>query len=240
MSELGLLGLSFLAGGLSTLAPCVLPVLPFVIFSATQEHCLGPLALASGLVGAFTLFGITSSILIGQFDLESVRKFASIILVATGIVFLFPKLKHFIAPLLQPISNHMSKSTEGFKAKGLIGQFILGTIFGLLWAPCTGPTLGIAIGLAAQQGDLARATLMFLLFGIGAASSLLIFGRVVSLFGRTTLRKKLSKGVLAGNSILGFVSVSIGILVLTGAEGAIEETVLRLMPKFLLSFTSKF
>lgn len=240
MSELGLLGLSFLAGGLSTLAPCVLPILPFVFFSATHEHRLGPVALASGLVGAFTLFGIASSILIGQFDLESMRKFASILLVATGIVFLFPKLKYFIATLLQPISNHVSKNTEGFKAKGLIGQFLLGSIFGLLWAPCTGPTLGIAIGLAAQQGDLVRATLMFLLFGLGAASSLLIFGRIVSFFGRTTLKNKFSKGILAANYILGLVSVSIGVLVLTGAEGYIEETFLRLMPNLLLNFTSKF
>lgn len=239
MNELSLLGLSYLAGGLSTLAPCVLPILPFVFFSATQEHRLGPVALASGLVGAFTLFGITSSILVGQFDVEIVRKFSSVILVGTGVVFLVPRLKYFIASLLQPISNKVNKNTEGFKAKGLKGQFFLGTIFGFLWAPCTGPTLGVAVGLASQQSDLPRATVMFLFFGLGAATSLLIFGRILSMFGKSRFKNKLSRGVLAANYVLGFASIFIGVLVLSGAEGNVEESLIRLMPNFLLSITSK-
>lgn len=240
MNDLSLLGLSYLAGGLSTLAPCVLPILPFVFFSASQEHRLGPVALASGLVGAFTLFGIMGSILIGQFDLDIVRKSSSVILVATGVVFLVPRLKDFMATLLQPISNNVNKNTEGYKAKGIIGQFFLGSIFGLLWAPCTGPTLGIAIGLASQQDNLPRATAMFLFFGLGAATSLLIFGRLLSLFDRSSLKNKLSKGVLGANYVLGLVSISIGVLVLSGAEGNIEESFIRVMPNFLLSITSKF
>ena len=55
---LGTLGLAFLAGILSVLSPCVLPLVPIVLGTAASEHRLGPLALAAGLAIAFTTIGL--------------------------------------------------------------------------------------------------------------------------------------------------------------------------------------
>ena len=56
-------GLSFLAGLLATLSPCVFPALPLVLGSAIQQHRHGPLALALGLVASSTLFGFFIAIM---------------------------------------------------------------------------------------------------------------------------------------------------------------------------------
>jgi cytochrome c-type biogenesis protein len=55
---LGTVGFAFLAGLLSVLSPCVLPLLPIVLGTAASEHRLGPVALASGLAIAFTAIGL--------------------------------------------------------------------------------------------------------------------------------------------------------------------------------------
>ena len=54
----GNLVLSYAAGGLSTLSPCVLPLLPIILFGALDQHTLGPLALAAGLSSSFAAVGI--------------------------------------------------------------------------------------------------------------------------------------------------------------------------------------
>jgi len=55
---IGTLGLAFLAGILSILSPCVLPLLPIVLGTAQAEHRLGPVALAAGLAVSFTAIGL--------------------------------------------------------------------------------------------------------------------------------------------------------------------------------------
>src|SRR5262245_9557011 len=54
----GALGLAFLAGILTVLSPCVLPLLPIILGAAASQHRLGPLALAGGLALSFTAIGL--------------------------------------------------------------------------------------------------------------------------------------------------------------------------------------
>ena len=79
---------AFLAGVLSTLSPCVLPLIPIIIGAATNQHRLGPLALAGGLTLSFAVIGtalasLGSSIGIAQ---DGFRLFAAIIMGLIGIV----------------------------------------------------------------------------------------------------------------------------------------------------------
>ena len=55
--------LAYAAGALTILSPCVLPLVPIVLGSAAQRHRLGPLALAAGLVGSFTIVGFAVAVL---------------------------------------------------------------------------------------------------------------------------------------------------------------------------------
>jgi cytochrome c-type biogenesis protein len=58
MVELGGIALSYAAGALSTLSPCVLPLLPIIVLGALEQHAWGPVALAAGLSASFAGVGI--------------------------------------------------------------------------------------------------------------------------------------------------------------------------------------
>lgn len=241
MSDFPLLGLSFAAGGLSTLAPCVLPILPFVLKTATNEHRMGPIAVGAGLVGSFTLFGAISSIFAAQLDMDLIRKLAAVILILSGLTFLVPILKETLSRFLQPLANRANIfSGRSSVTQGLSGQFFLGTILGVIWAPCTGPTLGIAIGLASQQSELPKAISMFLFFGLGAAISLMTFGFLLSKLRGKVFKHGLMRGTAIANYLMGSLAVVLGALILFGFEGEVEEVILNILPTFLVKATTLF
>lgn len=92
---MGEAGLALLAGVLSTLSPCVLPLLPVVIGTAIGEHRHGPLALAAGLALSFVAIGLfvaTIGFAIGL-DQEVFRSAAAVLLIAVGGLLLLPRLQ---------------------------------------------------------------------------------------------------------------------------------------------------
>src|SRR5262245_41121643 len=96
---LGGLALSYPAGALSTLSPCVLPLLPIMLASVVQQHVLGPLALALGLAGSFAgmgLFAASLGLTLGV-DTSTLRVTAAILMLAIGLVLLAPALQEGLA-----------------------------------------------------------------------------------------------------------------------------------------------
>src|SRR5205809_7880249 len=91
----GAILLAFLAGVLSTLSPCVLPLLPLVLGAAVSEHRFGPAALAAGLAAAFMAIGLfvaTIGFSIGL-DAGILRGIAALLLLGVGIMLLVPRLQ---------------------------------------------------------------------------------------------------------------------------------------------------
>ena len=145
--------LAFLAGVLSTLSPCVLPLLPIVLGSALSEHRAGPLALAAGLALSFVVIGLvvaTVGFAIGL-DAGVFRMVAGVLLIAVGVVLLVPRLQAQFALAAGPVGNWTEQRFGGFSTAGLGGQFAVGLLLGAVWSPCVGPTLGAASVLASQQ-----------------------------------------------------------------------------------------
>ena len=90
----GTLGLAFLAGALSILSPCVLPLLPIVLGSAAAEHRLAPAALAAGVALTFVAIGLfvaTIGFAIGL-DAGVFRLVAAVLLIGVGLLLLVPRL----------------------------------------------------------------------------------------------------------------------------------------------------
>ncbi len=173
-------GLAFLAGGLTVLSPCVLPILPILIGRSLQSHRYGPLALVAGLVGGFavagSLLGITASWLTGFANV--LRIAAIVILLLLGILAIFPTWGYRIFSYL-PISRWTKEPPR----IGLWGEFWLGTQLGLLWTPCAGPVLGGILVLAAVNHQIAGAFGLLIAYGLGAALPLLAIaygGRTLS------------------------------------------------------------
>ena len=151
MTSGGLL-LSFVAGVLSILSPCVLPLLPIVLGAAASEQKWGPAALAAGLSISFVAIGLfvaTIGFSIGL-DADVFRSLAAAFMIAIGIVLMVPRLQTGLAIAGGPIANWADKRRSGLDSGGLGGQFAVGVLLGAVWSPCVGPTLGAASLLAAQ------------------------------------------------------------------------------------------
>ncbi len=232
---------AFLAGVLSTLSPCVLPLIPIIIGAATNQHRLGPLALAGGLTLSFavigtTLAGLGSSIGIAQ---DGFRLFAAVIMGLIGIVLISTHLQERFAVAMSGISGAGNTLLSKVSIDGLFGQFLIGILLGLVWTPCVGPTLGAAITLASQGKDLEKIVFVMLIFGLGAGLPLALLGAL----SRNALMK--AKGTLGhvvkfGKQFLGGFLILISGLVLTGLDKPVEAFLLKLSPAWLTDLTTMF
>ena len=152
------LALAFVAGVLSILSPCVLPLVPIVLGAAISEHRFGPLALAAGLAISFTVLGLLIA-LVGfsaGIDANVLRIVAAVIMIALGLVLMLPAFQVRLAAAGGPVANWTEQNFGGFSTSGLGGQFAVGLLLGAVWSPCVGPTLGAASLLAAQGRDLGQ------------------------------------------------------------------------------------
>lgn len=232
---------AFLAGVLSLLSPCVLPLLPVVLGTSVSEHRLGPAALAAGLALSFVAIGMfvaTIGFGIGA-DASLFRMLAASLLAAAGLVLMVPRLQMAVAGAASPISGWADNRFGGFQTPGLSGQFALGLLLGAVWSPCVGPTLGAASVLASQGKDLAQVALVMASFGVGAALPLLLLG----MLSRQTLlnwRGTLMSAGSAGKFVLGGILLAVGLAILTGLDKHIETALVDLSPGWLTNLTTRF
>jgi cytochrome c-type biogenesis protein len=232
--------LSFFAGTLSVLSPCVLPLAPVVMASAFQRHPRGPLALAAGLVLASAGTGLVFASLgfAAGVDRDVVRAAAGAVMAVVGVALLVPGLQDVFARLVAPVA-HAAGALSARVPAGLLGQFVLGALLGAAWTPCTGPTLAAAVGLAARSDGIARAGVVMLVFGVGAALPLLLFGygsrRALAARGRA-----LATIATVAKPAMGGVLLAIGALTSTGADKAVEAWMVDRMPDWLLDLTTRF
>ena len=235
------LGLSFLAGVLSILSPCVLPLLPIILGTAQSEHQLGPVALAAGLALSFTTIGLfvaTIGFAIGL-DTDVFRAISAFFLIAIGIVLLVPRLQQQFAVATGPVGSWVDERFGGFSARSLWGQFGLGVLLGAVWAPCVGPTLGAASILAAKSEDLGQVALTMLVFGIGAALPLMVLG-FVSREAMMRWRGRLMEAGKGGKTLLGALLLAVGLLIATGADKQLETFLVDISPQWLTNLTTRY
>jgi cytochrome c-type biogenesis protein len=231
--------LAFAAGALTILSPCVLPLVPIVLGSAAQTHRWGPLALAAGLVGSFTLTGFLLATIgaASGFDGEIVRQGAAVLLVLAGIALFLPQAQALLTRLATPLANWASARQAGLERFGLLGQAMIGVLLGLVWSPCVGPTLGAATALAAQGKDLGAVAFTMAAFGMGIATVLLgIAFATRSLLARW--RGKLMTGGNTAKRVLGGLLASVGVLIFLGGDRIIEGIVVTNSPDWLITLTS--
>lgn len=238
--EFGLMSylLALAAGMLSTLAPCVLPLIPILVGSALIAHRLGPLALAAGLALAYALVGLLLASVgsVAGLDQGLLRQIGAVILLLFGAILLIPGLHSGFASATTGMSNAGQGVLDRFAPRGLSGQFLVGLLLGLVWTPCVGPTLGGAITLASQGQRLAEVGALMLVFGLGAALPLLILGALSRHALQRVRGRLLSIGHL-GKVLLGGLFVALALLILTGADKVVETWLLEHSPDWLLDLT---
>lgn len=235
------IALAFIAGVLSVLSPCVLPILPIVLGTAASRHRLGPVALASGLSLSFVAVGLFLATVGHAIGLngEALRYLAATLIIAVGAVLMLPPLQARLALAGGPIAAWTDERFGTSPGNGLSGQFWIGTLLGAIWSPCVGPTLGAASLLAAQGRDLLQVAITMFTFGVGAALPLLVLGLV----SREVMQQWRQRLLSAGHGMktaLGLLFVLIGGLVLLGLDKTVETFLVEASPQWLTSLTTRF
>ncbi|HEX2843428.1 cytochrome c biogenesis CcdA family protein [Hyphomicrobium sp.] len=237
---IGALMLAALAGALSVLSPCVLPLLPIVLGAAAAEHRWAPAALALGVALSFTVLGLfvaTIGFAVGL-DAALFRTVAAVLLLSVGVVLLVQPLQVRLAAAGSPISNTIEETFGQFSTAGVGGQFVLGLLLGAVWAPCVGPTLGAASVLAARGEDLGQVAATMAVFGIGAAIPLLLLG-LLSREAMLRWRGRLLDTGSTGKAVLGLLLIAVAFLILTGLDKSVEAALVEASPAWLTDLTTR-
>lgn len=238
---LGSYGLGFLAGLLSTLSPCVLPIIPILLGSAINAHPRAPLALASGLAISYALIGTTlawAGSALG-IDTSIFRNVGAAILGLLGPMLMSVSLQQRFASATAGIGNVGNNLIARMSPDGLGGQFAIGLVLGVVWSPCVGPTLGVAVVLASQGSHLPQVALLMGIFGLGAALPLV----VLAYLSRSALMKtrgKLMQAGKTGKMILGFAMIALSVAMLSGADKQMEDWLVDHQPAWLTQLTTRF
>jgi cytochrome c biogenesis protein CcdA len=239
--EFGALGLALIAGLLSTLSPCVLPLLPLVLGAAAAEHRYAPAILALGVALSFVAIGLflaTIGFAVGL-DGDWLRVVAAALLIGLGVILLAPELQARVAAAGGPVSDWLSAAIGGSAQAGMLGQFGVGLLLGAVWSPCVGPTLGAASVLAARGEDLGAVGATMAAFGLGAAAPLMLLG-ALSRQAMARWRDRLLTFGKQAKQALGASLVLIGVLIVSGYDKTLETALVTASPEWLTQLTTRF
>ncbi|MBP1886086.1 cytochrome c biogenesis protein DipZ [Sinorhizobium mexicanum] len=200
--------IAYVAGVLTIVSPCILPVLPFVFSRAGQPFATSVLPMLIGKVVTFAAVA-TLAALGGDWAVQAneAGRFVAIAMLAVfGVMLLSPQVAAVVTRPVVALGNRLSRRAAGQKTS-VGSSLLLGVATGLLWAPCAGPILGLVLTGAALHGANVETTLLLTAYATGAATSLalavLAGGRIFAAMKRSLgmgerLRQGLGIAVLAG------------------------------------------
>jgi cytochrome c biogenesis protein CcdA/thiol-disulfide isomerase/thioredoxin len=164
-----LLGIAFLAGIVTALSPCVLPVLPILLVGgATGTSKRRPLAIVAGLVGSFTVFTLAGTALLDALGLpeDFLRNLALVLLLLLAATLVFAP----VARLVERPFYRLTRRRVNTEGNGIV----LGASLGLVFVPCAGPVFAAVASLASTGNVGVRVVLITVAYSLGAALPMLL------------------------------------------------------------------
>jgi cytochrome c biogenesis protein CcdA/thiol-disulfide isomerase/thioredoxin len=168
-----------LAGALTILAPCTLPIVPLMLGASGGGGRARPLGVVVGLAISFTAFTVALAAALDALGLTTtaLRRLAIVALAGFGLALLVPAIGARLEAPLAPLGRLGGRASgAGRPRAGFGGGLLLGAALGLVWAPCTGPIMATVIALAATRGATSETVAVALAFALGAAGPLLAVG----------------------------------------------------------------
>jgi cytochrome c-type biogenesis protein len=202
--------IAVLAGLISFISPCVLPLVPgYLSFAAGFSNARGKIFLGSILfVLGFSALFISYGVLFGELGAriatneEVITRVLGLLTILMGVIFLGA------FPLMPTIKPHIS--TTG----GLVGAPLLGFLFGVGWTPCIGPALASVQALAFQESSAVRGAILSFGYCLGLGLPFIASG--LFLDKSQKLRKVLVKSGDKVSKVGGALLIVIGVLQLIG------------------------
>ena len=231
---------AILAGGLSFLSPCVLPLVPpylcYMAGVSVEEFQSGfksdakarrPIMLASffftlGFASVFIAMGAGASTIGGvlRSHMELLSQAAGIVIIVMGL--------HFIGLFRIGFLNREARFQGGGTPATLTGAYIMGLAFAFGWTPCIGPVLGAILGVAGTQDTVGAGALLLAAYSLGLAIPFWIAAGFSGVFMRFLTRFRRHLGRV--EKIMGVLLVLTGILFLTGGMQSMAFWLLETFP----------
>lgn len=228
--------IALMAGVLSFLSPCVLPIIPpYLAYmggismaqltdgaAARRPAIVASVFFVLGLSTVFLILGFTASAL-GRFFLQNQVLFGQI---AGAVIIIFGL--HFIGIFRIPLLMREARLDAGDKGGSAIGAYVLGLAFAFGWTPCIGPILGAILSLSAQEDSIARGMVLmgFYAFGLGLPFilSAIFINRAMGMMNRLKRHMGLIEKIMGGLLVL------VGVMMLTGAFSRMSYWLLEVLP----------
>lgn len=229
---------AYLAGLLTLINPCVLPVLPIVLASSLHHNRRAPMALAAGLSLSFVALGLGVTALGPALGLDgdTVARTAALVMVAFGLVMVVPAFSQRFSAATAGFASRADAQIDQTSDAGLGGQFLSGALLGAVWSPCIGPTLGAAIALASTGESLGRAGAIMLAFALGVSTLILALA-----YGAQSAirRRQATLRVLAERAkpAMGVVFILVGAALWFRLNHIIEAWLIHSLPPWLIDFS---
>ncbi|MGB3148231.1 MAG: cytochrome c biogenesis protein CcdA [Paracoccaceae bacterium] len=225
---------ALLAGILSFLSPCVLPIVPPYLaymsgismgeLKGARRHgaVLPALFFVLGLSTVFLLMGIAVSTF-GRMVLawqDTLNILSGLVVTVLGL--------HFLHVFRIPILDREARLDVGDQGGSSFGAYLLGLAFAFGWTPCIGPQLGAILSLAALEGSVARGTMLLVIYALGLGVPFLLAAIFISRAIGLMTRLRPYMGVI--ERIMGLLLVAVGIALMTGAFSRLSYWLLETFP----------
>ena len=230
-------GGAFIAGLLSFLSPCVLPLVPpYLCFlagvsfeeyaseesSVTQSVFLTAVAFVLGFTTVFVLLGATASV-VGQV----LTRYLDVLSIIAGAVILIAGL-HFLGVFRISWLYASKKVDVKRKPPGMIGGYVIGLAFAFGWTPCVGPVLAAILFLAGSKDSVLQGAFLLFAYSLGIGLPFL----AAALFARPflNLMSNARRHMQSIERVMGGLLVVTGVLFMTGQMSTIAYWLLELFP----------
>lgn len=226
---LPVLAFALVAGILTILAPCTLPVVPLVLGASSGEGRLRTTGLLLGFGLTFVAVTVIFASLLAAAGLTSgtLRLASAVLLAAVGMTLVVPRLAMRAGVFLGPVARVGSRIVASGSGTGFGGGLVLGGAIGLIWAPCVGPIMAAVIAVATTRGPSVEAVLIALAYVAGAAIPL---GLIAAWGRRATRPLRAASGTGRLQRSFGVVMILSTLLVVSGLDLTVENGVAGLLP----------
>ena len=235
-----LLPFAFLAGIVTILSPCILPVLPIVLSGSVGGRSR-PYGVITGFVVSFSLFTLVLSSLVQILGIppNALRVAAVVTILAFGLVMLVPKFRDVFELAISKIANRRGgglRDSEQTQSKGFFGGLIVGFSLGLVWTPCVGPIIASVISLAITQSIDGGAVLIILTYSIGTSIPML----AIILGGKSLLKRipVLSRNPAAVQRVFGVLMILMAVAIGFEWDRKFQAWILRVFPNYGAGLTA--
>ncbi|WP_414897453.1 cytochrome c biogenesis CcdA family protein [Rhodovulum sp. YEN HP10] len=231
-----------LAGLLSFLSPCILPIVPFYLCymagismtelrgsdrippGAVRRLVVSAIAFALGVTSIFVLLGMGATAL-GQ----GFRQWKDeLSYVAALMLFLFGL--HFLGILRIPLLYREARIETRAEPSTLIGAYLMGLAFGFGWTPCVGPALAAILMVASGMGDIARGGLLLLVYGLAMTLPFVLAAAFARPFLGWMQRNRRHLGHV--EKAMGAMLVVFAVLIATNSVGYLAQVLIDTVPWF--------